>query len=151
MTIRSIIALATAGFLVLGGVAFAASSTTSGSISPSPASAPHASTAEPAAGKASMTVNAASALPKALIGPAKSFHITDNKSLVVEDQAGGWFKLELAKPCRPLAKAESIRIAKSRTPGKLGSVVVRKTYCRIASFAETTAPAASSLASPASH
>jgi hypothetical protein len=134
MTIRPIIALAFTTVLAAGGVAYAASSSTSSTNTTSSTATTHNATGAVAA--------ATPALPKALVGTPKSFRLTSNRHLVVQDSTGGWYKVDLASDCKPLTDAKSIRIAKSKKAGRVGSVVVGKSYCRIDTFSQTTAPTA---------
>jgi len=146
MTSRRFLALATTAFLVLGGASLAqAADTSTPASSSSSSSSSMSSTATGTTGattksKTTHTAAVKPALPTALIGTPKTFQTTDNKSLVVQDSAGGWYKLDLTKACAALTGAQSIKITKSHR------VYVGKKYCGIKDFAETTAPTAESTA-----
>lgn len=127
MTIKSrIIVVASAAFLAASGLslpALAAGTTTA--------------TTAPAIHKATKPK-----LPKALVGKVKAFKLGAGNTLSVEDRAGAWFMVDLAKPCKPLAKAKAIRIARTRRKDRIGSVVVGRHYCPIKSVAQKTAAVA---------
>jgi hypothetical protein len=144
MTSRRLLALATTAFLVLGGATLASAADTPTSTSTSTTAAVSSDTGTTATTTTKKhTASAKPALPAALLGTAKSFQTTDNKSVTLEASKGGWFKLEMYKPCAALTGAQSVKVTKSHR------LYIGKKYCSIKSFAEATAPDAASDTSAA--
>jgi hypothetical protein len=91
---------------------------------------------------------AAAAVPAAsphhlAVSDVMSWTVPDGRTVYVEDGAGHWYRLDLAAPCQPLAKAFGIALAipPGRGFGAASALVTGGGRCAIRAVVPVSAPA----------